>query len=112
MEFDIGKSLCTRPETYGSTGTLCLTYHSQRCLWHTMMVSLRMDLATTINGKQHFFRKRVNHRHTYPVQTTGDFIGVVVKFTAGVQYSHDDFCRRHFLFRMHFGRDTTTVIAD
>ncbi|CSC15571.1 Uncharacterised protein [Vibrio cholerae] len=112
MKFDIGKGLCAWPETYGSTGTLSITHYSQRCLWHTMMVSLGVDFAAAIDGEQHFFRERVNHRHTYPVQTAGDFIGVVVKFTAGVQYSHDDFCRRHVLFRMHFGRDTTTVIAD
>ncbi|SBL97474.1 Uncharacterised protein [Raoultella planticola] len=44
------------------------------------------------------------------MQTTGDFIGVIIKFTACVQYGHDDFSCRHTLFRVNTGRNTAAIV--
>ncbi|MNH14577.1 hypothetical protein D3C73_1126880 [compost metagenome] len=44
------------------------------------------------------------------MQTAGNLIGVVVKLTAGVQYGHDDLCRRHPFLFVDTGWDTTAII--
>ena len=43
------------------------------------------------------------------METAGHFIGVVVKFTAGVQYREDHFRRRNPLF-VHIGRNASAVV--
>ena len=44
------------------------------------------------------------------MQTAGDFVRVIVKFTAGVKYGHDDLSSRNALFFVNAGRNTTTII--
>ncbi|MNO00393.1 hypothetical protein D3C81_2202740 [compost metagenome] len=46
------------------------------------------------------------------MQTAGDFIGVIIEFTACVQDGHDHFGRRNALFRVDTGWDTTTIIGN
>ena len=44
------------------------------------------------------------------MQTTGDFIGVIIEFTAACSYGHDDFSCRHTLFRVNTGRNTAAIV--
>src|SRR5450432_1611056 len=36
-------------------------------------------------------RQRIDHRHAYAVQAAGNFVGIVIKLSARMQYGHDDF---------------------
>ncbi len=44
------------------------------------------------------------------MQTAGNFIGVIVKFTASMQHGHDDLCCRYPFLIVHTGWDTTAII--
>ncbi|MPM71444.1 hypothetical protein SDC9_118409 [bioreactor metagenome] len=46
------------------------------------------------------------------MQTAGNFIGVIIEFTACVQNGHDNFCCRNALFRVNTGWDTTAIIGN
>ncbi len=44
------------------------------------------------------------------MQTTGNFIGVVIKLAAGMQHGHDHFRRRNTLFFVNTGWNSATII--
>ena len=46
------------------------------------------------------------------MQTAGNFIGVIIEFTACVQNGHDNFRCRNALFRVNTGWDTTAIIGN
>ena len=93
LEFDIGEDGWAGPETHLSTGGIGITDHRQRRYRLTQMVFLGVHFAFTADHQLQLIRQGVNHRYPYPVQTTGHFIGVIVKLTTGVQYGHDHFGR-------------------
>ncbi|MNC06244.1 hypothetical protein D3C75_537510 [compost metagenome] len=45
------------------------------------------------------------------MQAAGNFIRVIIEFTACVQNGHDYFCRRDALFRVDTGWDPTAIIG-
>ncbi len=100
------------PETDLSTRYFRFACYRQRRLRHTMHVSLLMHFAFTTNHQLQFLRQGVNDGDTYAVQTTGNFIGVIIEFTACMQNSHDNFRRRNALFRVNTGWDTTAIIGN
>ncbi len=57
-------------------------------------------------------RQRVDDRHPDAMQAPGDFIRVLVKFTARVQLRHDDFRGRHALLLVNAGRNAASVVGD
>ena len=46
------------------------------------------------------------------MESTGDLVGVVVEFTAGVQHGHDDLRGGPAFFGVEVHGDTASVIAD
>jgi len=46
------------------------------------------------------------------VQATGDFVGVVVEFTARVEHGHDDLGGWATLFFVNIHRDSTAVVGN
>ena len=57
-------------------------------------------------------RQGIYYRNAHTVQTTGNFIGIVVKFTAGVQFCHDNFCGRNTFFFVRINRHTASIVAN
>ncbi len=55
-------------------------------------------------------RKRVDHRNAHTVQAAGDFVRLVIKLAARMQYGHDHFQRRLLLRRMHVHRNAASVV--
>ena len=70
-----------------------------------------MDLAVATNSQPHFFRQGIYHRNTYTMQATRYLIAVVVKLTAGMKHSHNNFGRRNALV-MHLCGYTPAIIKD
>ena len=56
-------------------------------------------------------RKRIDHRYADAVQAAGDFVGVLVEFSAGVELGHDDFSRGYAFALVHVGGDAAAVVA-
>lgn len=69
-----------------------------------------MNFVIALNDQLQLLRQGVNHGNAYAVQTTGNFIRVIIEFAARVQNGHDHFRRRHALFRVNTGRNTATII--
>ena len=57
-------------------------------------------------------RERVHDRDTDPVQTSGNFVGVLVELTTRVQHRQNDRSGTHPLCRVHVSRDTPSVVCD
>ena len=109
---DVGEGFEARPETHHRTGFVGVASHSQRCLRHTVCIKLTVSFPFTLDNQLQLLRQGVNHGDAYAVQTTRNFIGVIVELTACVQNGHDHFRRRHALFRVNTGWDTTAIIGD
>lgn len=75
-----------------------------------MLVYLTVNFAISLDNQFQFLRQSVDYRDAHAVQTAGDFIGVIVKFTARVQNGHDHFRRRDAFFRVNTGRNATAII--
>ena len=106
----IGEGGVAWPEAHGRTGRLGIANHFQRILRLTVDVSLGVHFAFTADNQLQFFRQGVNDGNTHAMQTAGDFVRVIVKFTAGMKYGHDDLSSRNALFFVNAGRNTTTII--
>jgi hypothetical protein len=70
------------------------------------------EFCFALDNQLQLLRQGVNHRDAYAVQTAGNFIGVIIEFTACVQDGHDHFRRGDALFRVNTGWDATAVIGD
>jgi hypothetical protein len=67
-------------------------------------------LAVAPNGELEPARQRVHDRDADAVQATGNLVGILVEFPAGMQLGHDDFgCRYAFTF-VNVGRDAAPVV--
>ena len=92
------------------TGALGLADHIQCGLGHAMLIFLPVGLAVPVDGHEQAFGKRIHHGDAHTVQATGDFVGVVVEFPAGVKHRHDDLGGRQALFFVKIHRDSTAVV--
>ncbi len=111
LEFSmIGERLHTWPETHGCTGRFGVTNHFQRELRYAMRVGLLVNFTFTADNQFQFLRQGVNHGNTHAVQTTGNFVGVIIKLTTGMQHGHDNFSGRNTFFFMQACRNTTAII--
>ena len=99
-----------RPETHHGAGFIGLAGHRQRRLRYTVHINLFVDFVIALDNQLQLLRQGINHRDAYAVQTAGHFIGVIIKFTAGVQDGHDNFRCGDALFRVNAGWDAATVI--
>ena len=72
-----------------SAGRISLADLFQILFSLTMLEEHRMGFAIAMNSQFKPVRKRIDHGNTHPVQTTRDFITILVKFTPSVKLSHD-----------------------
>ena len=111
FEFDhVGKSFVARPETNHGAGFFGFAGNRQRRLRHAVGINLTVNFVIALNDQLQLLRQGVNNGNAYAMQTTGNFIRVIIEFTARVQNGHDHFRRRHALFRVNTGRNTAAVI--
>ena len=109
---DVGEGFQARPETHHGAGFIGLAGHGQRRLRHTVLIHLFVHFVIALDNQLQLLRQGVNHRDAHAVQTAGNFIGVIIEFTASVQDGHDNFRCGDALFRVNAGRDAAAVILD
>jgi hypothetical protein len=68
-------------------------------------------LAVALDPGLELLRQRVHHRHADAVQTAGDFVVLVVEFSARVQAREDELDAAHLLLGMDVHRHATAVIG-
>ncbi len=56
-------------------------------------------------------RQRIHHRDADAVQPTGDLVGVLVEFSAGMELGHDDLGGRNTFAFVDVGRNAATIVA-
>ncbi|MNE43196.1 hypothetical protein D3C80_1373610 [compost metagenome] len=79
-------------------------------LRYTASILLFKNFTLSEDRGMHKRTQRIHTAYPYPVQTTGYFIGIFIKFTTGVKYRHNDLQGRFTFFRIDAGRDTTAII--
>src|SRR5439155_27297361 len=111
-EFRCLENVRVRLEIHSCSAAIGMAGHLKRSGGRTSFVALNVDLTATPNLQIHPFGKRIDDRDTNSVQSTGDFVRLVIKLAAGVQLRHNDLgCGFAFLGH-HFGGDTTPVVND
>lgn len=88
------------------------TYFLYSVLGNTDFIFLLENLAFALNGYFQIAAKGVHATHTYPVQTTGNLIGVFVEFTTCVQHGHNHLQGRSFLLGVHGSGDTPAIVLN
>jgi hypothetical protein len=102
----------TIPAAAWSSRFVRLANDGQRGIRFAVPVFLLIDLAVPMNGEYEVLRQRVNDRNANTMKAAGYLVGIVVKFTAGVQDGHDDLGSRSALFRVLIDRDTAPVVRN
>src|SRR5690606_5742976 len=85
VELDIGEGFRRRPEMHRRPGAVSVTHWRERLLGYAMTIDLLMNLSGSADRQLQFLGQRVDHRHTYAMQTARDLVGVVVELTAGME---------------------------
>ena len=73
-------------------------------------VFLLVDFSVAENLRCHVRGQCVYTRYTDAVQTTGNFVGTLVEFTAGMQHGHDNFESGFLFFFVKVYRNTASVV--
>jgi hypothetical protein len=58
------------------------------------------------------FGEGVDDRKPYSMETSGDFVTAIIKFSSGVELGHHDFHSRTILFLVEIDGNTPAVISD
>ena len=79
---------------------------------HAAGVGLLPDLAVAPDLQLQPIGKRVHDGNAHAVQAAGNFVGVAVEFSAGVQHGHDHFGGGLFLRGVHVHGNAAAVVDD
>ena len=90
-----------------------MTYHVGIDLGttHTSIVFLQMNSAFTMDTHCCPLGERIHYRGTYAVETSGDFVTVLIKLATGMQRRHHRLEGRNFGLGVNAGGDTAAVIG-
>ena len=108
----LGENGSVRFEVNGSTGFSSFAFNVKFGSSFTLLEGNAITLAVTTHFNFHAFTQCVNAGYTYAVQTTGNLITAIAKFTTGVKHGHNNFNSRLAFFFHHINRNTTTVITN
>ena len=92
MKFDFTEDFKAGHEMHFRAATLAFASGFQRRYSSAVTKLHLMRLAITANGQPQPFRQRVNYRDAHAMQTTGNFVGVAIEFTARMKLGHNNFC--------------------
>ena len=71
-----------------------------------------MLFVVTKNGQLKPFGQGIDNRNANPVQSTRNLVGIIIKFTAGMQLRHDHFGCRNALFSVNIDRNAAAIVSD
>ena len=112
IEFDHCKCFGTGKKSNFRTGFIATFANNfQRSIRFAMGESHFMNFTLAFDAQFQPDRQRVDDRNANPVKTAGNFIGILVEFTASVKLRHNDFSSRNTLCRVNFCRNPAPVIS-
>ena len=83
----------------------------QRRLGDTVAEFHVMLFVVAPDGELQRARQCIDHGHADAVQSTGDLVGILVEFSAGMQLRHDHFGGRYAFALVDVDRDAAAVVA-
>ena len=111
LEIHVGEGLARRGEAnLGAGAAHGIAGDRQIVVRHPVLKADVMLLVVTPDPHFEGFRERVDDGNTDAVQAAGDFVGVLVELTAGMQLGHDDLGRRDAFLVMDINRNPAPVI--
>ena len=105
-----GKDRIVRPELLSGSGMFRYTYLLYRIKRFSYFILLLINLTVTVDLGNHVGRQCVYTRHTYTVQTTGNFIRTFVELTTGMKHCHCYFQCWFLFFFMEIYGDTASIV--
>ena len=110
-------------ESTTKKGITLVDFSAEWCGPCKMIAPVLEQLSTELEGKvniikvdvdveQQLARQCVHNRNTYTVQTTGNFIAVIIKFTTRMQDGQNYLSSRDTFFRVNIGWNTTSIIRN
>ena len=112
MIFDISEGLRAGLEAYCRTRPLAIADNGKGSGGLTQVILLLIDAAIAINCQHQVFGQRVDYGYAHAMQATGDFIGIVIEFSASMQNGHDDLGRRAPFFGVYVYRNTAAIVRN
>lgn len=110
--FDVAEGFRTGEEAHGRAFFIGIADNVQRLFGFAAHEADEVFFAVAVDGQRYPVGQRVDDGHAHAVQAAGDFVAVVVEFTARVQYGHDDFGGGASFFRVDAGGHTAPVVGD
>jgi hypothetical protein len=112
VKLDVGERVAAGLEAQRCALPIRVADNLERRLGLTVFIFLLMGLTLTVNCQHEMFRESVYHRYADAMQTTRDFVGIIVKFSAGMQNRHDDLSRRAPFLGVQINRDAATIVSN
>ena len=108
----LGENGSVRFEVNGSTSFSSFAFNIKLGSSFTLLEGNAIAFTITTHFNFHAFTQCVNAGYTYAVQTTGNLITTIAKFTTSMKHGHNNFNSRLAFFFHHIYRNTTTVITN
>ena len=99
-----------RREAYNCTCAVCISDNLNFCLRNTFGVNLSIDVRGSVYHNLHPFGECVYTGNTYTMETTRDFICIVVELTTCMELSKNNFKSTLTFPWMYIYRDTSSII--
>ena len=87
-------------------------YFANGILRKPFCIFLLKCLTISVNGNMQFATQRIHATHPYPMQSSGYFVRIFIKFTSRMQYRHYHFQCTPVFLGMQSCWDTTPVIRN
>ncbi len=91
LKFSNGKNTCVRLEVDDGTTLLRFSHFPGRILRHTDLKFLFGDDSISMNGCLKVGRQCVHTGYPYTMKSTGNFVGVFIKFPPGMKHGEHNF---------------------
>jgi len=109
-EFGFFKNFIIRQKRDGGAASPAFADNLQGPVRNAPLVGLPVNIPIASHFQFTGAGKRINHRYADAVQSAGYLVGVVVKFSSGVQFGHGDFRSRHAFRFMKIHRNAPAVV--
>src|SRR5688572_32414135 len=109
VKIDIRKNLRIGFEANFGPGTIGVTQNHESRGRIATRKSLSVFLTVSIYFQNELFAQSVDNAYAYAVQTTGNFVGILVKLAASMQDAHNDFTGRATRLMQVYGNSASII---
>ena len=107
----LGEYLGIRVEGDDGSGVIAVTCNLDRSKRLAFRIFLHEDVALAMDLGDERVRKGIDAGDTDSMQTSGNFVGVLVELSSRMKHGHDDFQGGTVLLGVHAGRNSSAIVG-